>query len=175
MGNSPERRKTMENNVEIVRQLRSGEPELVEAAVREVQEKGDLDVASALLECIGELEEGRLTTAVLNLLADIKDSRFRKLLMERLEASRDSVEKCRLMRVVWESALDYSAYLEVFLRLLQEEEFTVAFEASTVIENMVHHLSREQSARLHEVVHAFPEEKRFLVENIHEEMGCGEE
>lgn len=49
------------------------------------------------------------------------------------------------------------------------------FEASTVIENMVHHLSAEQRERLHGVIHGFPEEKRFLVENIHGEMECGEE
>jgi hypothetical protein len=165
----------MENNAEIVGRLRSGEPEVVEAAVREVREKGDLEVAAALLGCLGELGEGRLATTVCNLLADVRDSRFRALLMERLEASRDEGERCALMRVVWESALDYSAYLEVFLRLLEEGEFAVAFEASTVIENMVHHLSAEQRERLHGVIHGFPEEKRFLVENIHGEMECGEE
>lgn len=162
----------MENNAEIIGRLRSGEPEVVDAAVRELREKGDLEVAAALLR---ELGEGRLATTVSNLLADVRDSRFRALLMERLEASQDAGERCALMRIVWESALDYSAYLEVFLRLLEEEDFAVAFEASTVIENMVHHLSAEQRERLHGVIHGFPEEKRFLVENIHGELGCGEE
>ena len=62
-----------------------------------------------------------------------------------------------------------------FCGCLEEGEFAVAFEASTVIENMVHHLSAEQRERLHGVIHGFPEEKRFLVENIHGEMECGEE
>lgn len=165
----------MENNKEIIERLKSGDSTLVEAAVREVQENGDLGMAGVLLECLGEMEEGGQSTVVSGLLADIKDSGFRKLLMDRLKEAKSDRERCALLRVVWESALDYSAYLEVFLQLLQEGEFSVAFEASTVIENMVHRLSREQYQRLHEVVHGFPEEKRFLVENIHEEMECGEE
>ena len=92
----------MENNAEIVGRLRSGEPEVVEAAVREVREKGDLEVAAAICWGVwGELGEGRLATTVCNLLADVRDSRFRALLMERLEASRDEggevcVDACRV-------------------------------------------------------------------------------
>lgn len=160
----------MENNTEILTKINSGEPGLIAEAVQAVKEDGDLDIAGALLDHIGKLEDGHTLTIVTDLLADIKDNRFRDLLVRKLQASTDARVRSELLRIVWESALDYSDHLEEFLHLLQEEDFTVAFEASTVVENMVHHLTTEQREQVSEAIRHFPEEKQYLVEPIREEL-----
>jgi len=57
---------------------------------------------------------------------------------------------------------------------LQEDDFTVAFEASTVIENLVPHLMPEQRTKLTDILQVFPEDKKFLAENILEELSYQE-
>lgn len=157
----------MENKA-LLEKISSGDDEQIAEALRDFKENGDLQAAGALLDHLRQIKDERLVTTLSNLLADIKDSQFRALLISKLEKAEDERTRSGLLRIIWESALDYSAYLDVFLRLLQDESFLVAFEASTVIENLVHRLSLEQIDRLREDIRHFPEEKEFLVENIRE-------
>ena len=108
------------------------------------------------------------------LLADIKDNQFKDLLIQKLEQTSEGTLKKELLRIVWESSLDYSSYLDHFLQILQEDDFTVAFEASTVIENLVPHLMPEQRTKLTDILQVFPEDKKFLAENILEELSYQE-
>lgn len=157
----------MENKA-LLEKISSGDDEQIAEALRDFKENGDLQAAGTLLDHLRQIKDERLVTTLSNLLTDIKDSQFRALLISKLEEAEDERTRSGLLRIVWESALDYSAYLDVFLRLLQDESFLVAFEASTVIENLVHRLSLEQIDRLREAIRHFPEEKEFLVENIRE-------
>lgn len=162
----------MENNNDILHKINSGKPELIAAAVQEVKENGDLNIAEALLHHLAQIQDPHVVTIVVNLLADIKDNNFREILIREIRETTNPEIKSELLRIVWESSLDYSAYLSVFMNILQEEDFMPAFEASTVIENMIHNLSEEQHRELHEMIHSFPEDKQFLIENIHDEMNC---
>ncbi len=165
----------MENNIEILNKLQSGDSGLMAEAIQAIQENGDLSIAESLLTTLPNIKDQRLETVIINLLADIKAKDFSDLVIRQIMETTDSSLKNQLLRIVWESSLDYSAHLELFLRMLQEEEFPIAFEASTVIENMVHHLTPAQRKYLHSIICAFPEEKQFLIENIHEELECPDE
>ena len=158
---------------EILKKIQSGEPELLTEAVKEIKENGDLSIAQMLLEHLGEIRDPRTMTVLANLLADIKENAFREVLIRQLQSTDQPSVKTELLRIVWESSLDYSVYLPVFLELLQNEDFKVAFEASTVIENMVHQLAPGQHRQLHEFIESFPADKQFLVGNIHAEMDGG--
>lgn len=162
----------MENNNDILNKINSGEPELVEEAVKQVKENGDLSVAEALLQHLEQIQDPHTTTIVVNLLADIKENNFREILIRHIQSTTSQTIKSELLRIIWESSLDYSAYLDIFLELLQSKDFAIAFEASTIIENMIHHLTEEQLAQLHRLIETFPDDKRYLIENIHTEMDC---
>lgn len=162
----------MENNNDILNKINSGEPEVIAEAVKEIKENGDLSIAEALIRNLQNIREAHTVTVVVNLLADIKDNNFREILIKEIQSATSSDIKIELLRIVWESSLDYSAYLNVFLELLRHCDFAIAFEASTVIENMVHHLNEEQKSKLHEVITAFPTDKQYLIANIHAEIEC---
>lgn len=156
----------MENNKEILHKINSNDPELLAEAVKEIQEKGDLSMADALLDILENTKDFQLINALSSLLSDIKDSRFREILLKKLKAATQASQKSLLLRIVWESSLNYAPDLEVFLTYLQDSDFTVAFEASTVIENMLPNLSHEQLQQLEHVCSNFPADKKILVENI---------
>ena len=145
----------MENNEEILKKISSGDPEAIAEAVDTVKENGDLVIAGKLLDILSQPLAPSTITIIANLLAE-------------------GTLKKELLRIVWESSLDYSSYLDHFLQILQEDDFTVAFEASTVIENLVPHLMPEQRTKLTDILQIFPEDKKFLAENILEELSYQE-
>lgn len=158
----------MENKDEVLKKISSGDPATVAGAIREIQENGDISIAGSLLDLLEVSGDSRQTTLVVNLLADVKDKDFPALLMKRLQASATPALKKELLRIVWESSLDYSAYLSVFWDLLLNAPFETAFEASTVIENLVSHLTAEQREQLKADIKAanIPADRHFFTENI---------
>ena len=164
----------MNSNSELLKKIQNGNPELLAEAVKEIKENGNLSIAQMLLENLGNIRDAHTLTTIVNLLADIKENAFREILINALQSASQPSIKTELLRIIWESSLDYSRYLPIFLDILQNDDFTTAFEASTVIENMVYNLTTEQHQQLHEFIETFPGNKQFLVENIHTEMGCCE-
>ena len=158
----------MENNEEILKKISSGDPEAIAEAVDTVKENGDLVIAGKLLDILSQPLAPSTITIIANLLADIKDNQFKDLLIQKLEQTSEGTLKKELLRIVWESSLDYSSYLDHFLQILQEDE------ASTVIENLVPHLMPEQRTKLTDILQIFPEDKKFLAENILEELSYQE-
>ncbi len=166
----------MDPNEEIIKKIQSNDPEQIDEALRIVKENGDLTIARLLLGQLGQISDHHTITHLINLLADIKENNFRDLLIQQLNETGEPAVQCHLLRIIWESSLDYSAYLDLFLQFLSQGDFTVAFEASTVIENMVNHLDNIQNEKLRQFIATFPKDKLFLIENIHEEMHhCQEE
>ena len=167
----------MENQDDLLKKIGSNDSELMAEAFREIKENGDDSILEPLLNLLETKPEVPVVSGIVNLLADVRASGFRKILTDRIRQTQDAQTKGDLLRIVWESSLDYSADLDLFLDILQNGEFAAAFEASTVIENLVHNLTEEQHNQLHELFESsiIPEDKRFLIENIIEEMECTED
>ena len=108
----------MENNEEILKKISSGDPEAIAEAVDTVKENGDLVIAGKLLDILSQPLAPSTITIIANLLADIKDNQFKDLLIQKLEQTSEGTLKKELLRIVWESSLDYSSYLDHFLQIL---------------------------------------------------------
>ena len=126
----------MENKQDILKRLASPDMTVVAAAIDEIKENGDLSIVPELLEILLHNEDTTVVTHVTSLLSDIRDTGFKTILMEKLINASPGANKANLLRVCWESAIDFSEYLEVFVNILVNEDFLAALEASTVIENL---------------------------------------
>ena len=160
----------MDKNRELLDKINSNDAAQIEEALNEIQEKGDLSVAGALLDLLMKNPEARTTRKIVSLLADIKDSHFRETLLSHLASASQPAQKSLLLRIAWESSLNYAPHLEIFLKHLTDEDFSVALEASTAIENMLPNLTHEQLHQLEASCRRFPEDKRFLVDNLLAEL-----
>lgn len=158
----------MENNTDILRKIQSGDPQLLDAAIREIQENGDLSMAEALLQTLEQPLDFHLTNTIVNLLADIKDNQFSEIVIQKLQTTASPHQKSLLIRIAWESALNYSRHMAVFTGLLKDEDFSVALEASTALENMIPQLNETQKASLSRLLTemTLPHDKNFLTGNI---------
>ena len=164
----------MEKQQEILQKIQSADPTQIAEAIQEIKENGDLSIAKIILDTLPTIQDLHTRTTLINLLADIKENAFKEVLINQIQTTTDPNTKIELLRIIWESSLNYSEHLSLFLDILQHEDFTIAFEASTVVENILPHLTTEQLHELHQFIEDFPADKQFLITNIHAEMGCCE-
>lgn len=157
----------MENKEELLKKLNSDDVETVKEAIEGVKTDGDLSIVPELLKILTPGKDHHITTELVGLLADIKDNSFRNVLIDAIGATKNPEIKALLLRVVWESALDYSAYAVVFAEIMVAEEFIVALEASTVLEELGT-ISNDDRITVLKTLRAakVSEEKQFLIDNV---------
>lgn len=156
---------TMENKEDILKKLGSEDIELRQEALAAVKNEGDITIVPALLDILTTAKDHK-TTELVNLLADIKDNAFPQIVIDRIRTTTEAIPKSRLLRLCWESALDFSPYIVLFAELTLQEDFTVALEASTAIEN-IHRIDEEKRKEAIRILkQGSPnEEKQFLIDN----------
>ena len=158
----------MENKQDILKKLGSNDIELVTEAIEQIKTEGDLSIVPELLDILLQCKEPVIITHITSLLSDIKDSGFKTILMEKLIQAANNSEKPNLLRICWESAIDFSEYMDIFLDILLKDDFISALEASTVIENLSDNLSEVKIKEAIERIKALPadDDKAFLLEGV---------
>lgn len=156
----------MENKQDILKQLASDDMEVVKSAIEQIKQEGDISIASELLDILLQSQDTAVITNITSLLSDVKDSDFKTILMDKLINATNDSGKANLLRICWESAIDFSEYLDVFVDMLLNDDFITALEASTVIENLDGKIPEE---KIHSAIRRLEsnsdEDKNFLLED----------
>lgn len=156
----------MENKQDILKQLASNDMEVVKSAIEQVKQEGDISIAAELLDILQQSQDTAVITNLTALLSDVKDSDFKTILMDKLINATSDTGKANLLRICWESAIDFSEYLDVFVDMLLNEDFITALEASTVIENLGGKIPEEKLvAAIKRLENNKDEDKSFLLED----------
>ncbi|MDL2231654.1 hypothetical protein LJB85_02820 [Porphyromonadaceae bacterium OttesenSCG-928-L07] len=154
----------MENKESVLKQLYSSDEQTQNTAIDIIKKEGDLSVVPELLDYI--VKESH-NLSVINILTDIKDSSFKSMLINRMQSEASPAGKAILLRICWESSLDFSEYADLFAKMLLEGPFEVALEASTILEN----LSSIEPDKGKEIIALLKKNKSdeqisFLVDNV---------
>ncbi len=134
----------MENKQDILKQLSSNDLDIVKGAIEQIKQEGDISIVPELLDILLQSQDSNIITSLTALLSDIKTSDFKTILMDKLINAPNGSGKANLLRICWESAIDFSEYLDVFVDMLLREDFITALEASTVIENLHGNIPEEK-------------------------------
>ncbi|GHV62805.1 hypothetical protein FACS1894195_4990 [Bacteroidia bacterium] len=125
----------MENKDLLLQQVVSDDF-IVQAHAFEILEKeGDISIVPDLLDIVCQ-NKGVRVILLTRFLADIKDTSFRGILIERIKKETSPKVKALLLQIVWASSLDFSEYADLFAHLLVEDDLIVGLEAATIIENL---------------------------------------
>jgi hypothetical protein len=89
-----------------------------------------------LIELLHLSENSEIKSKITNLFANLKESDSIPLIIEAIQNQKYAPELKELVSCCWENGLDYSNYLSLFVDLLIDNDFLVAFEAYTVLMNM---------------------------------------
>ena len=128
---------TQNDHDSILRALHSEDAEKVMASLDELRVSGRTSDIPVLLEMLHLSQDKEIKSKIIALFANLKESDTIPLIIEAIQNERYAPELKQLVSCCWENGLDYSPYLSLFVDLLIESDFLVAFEAYTVITNMI--------------------------------------
>jgi nicotinate-nucleotide pyrophosphorylase len=104
------------------------------------------------------------------LFANLKESDAIPLIVEAIQNQKYAPELKELVASCWENGLDYSNYLTLFVDLLIDSDFLVAFEAYTVIVNMTAKIDQAkidvEIDRLEEAMKTASDQKKALMLDV---------
>jgi len=104
------------------------------------------------------------------LFANLKESDTIPLIIEGIKNQKYAPELKSLIASCWENGLDYSKYIPLFVDLLIDNEFDVAFEAYTVIMNTESQMNTEiidqEIERMEKILSTVSEQKRQLLIDV---------
>lgn len=157
-------------NQHTIQILRTGNPGAVTEAIGELREGGNTAYLPVLLDLLHSTSDDGVKKSITGLLAELKHRDAIPLLIEAIQNKQYSNELPSIVSSCWENGLDYSEHLSVFVDLVIEKDFLVAFEAYTVITNMRGKISNTihetESRKIKEVLRDTDNNKNELLQDL---------
>jgi HEAT repeat protein len=155
---------------QILKGLESSDSLMVIETLEELRVSGKVADIPILIELLHLTQNPEIKSRITNLFANLKESDAIPLIIEAIRDQKYAPELKELIACCWENGLDYSNYLSLFVDLLIESEFFVAFEAYTVIMNNDHSIEQSiidhQVERLETALPTTPDMKRQLLIDV---------
>ncbi|PKP20944.1 MAG: hypothetical protein CVU05_07945 [Bacteroidetes bacterium HGW-Bacteroidetes-21] len=138
----------MENNkiaAQIQAKLISGKMDDIIAAVTLVSDKAQVDSLPLLASVYTQNNDQEIKNIIRDFFNNLKYTAAVKVILEMISTEKDADTKFMLVSSAWQSGLDYSENLSLFISLLIEKDFLLAFEAFTVIESSIDFIPNEKA------------------------------
>lgn len=157
-------------NDAILRNLESKNTELVNQTLTELAESGNSAYIPYLIGLLHSTQNQEIKKRVSSFLAELKHRDAIPMLIDAIRDERYAGELHILVSACWENGLNYTEHLPLFIDLMLERDFMVAFEAHTVITNMTGKISaewcREETRKITQALPSLGVDKRGLLEEI---------
>lgn len=122
---------------QIQKQLLSNNPVTISNTVKELRKTGMEKFIPELTDLMLNTKNKDIKKMLLAAIADEKNPEVIPKLTQAIENKRNHQNLADLVSVCWQNGLDFSPYLQLFTSLAIEENYFVAVEALTVIEQAV--------------------------------------
>jgi uncharacterized protein YjgD (DUF1641 family) len=154
----------------ILKGLESADSLKVIDTIEELRNSGKASDIPLLVELLHLTQNPEIKSKITGLFANLKESDTIPQIIEAIQNQKYSPELKELVACCWENGLDYSNYLSLFVGLLIDNEFEIAFEAYTVIMNLETRIDQkiidQQIDLLEQTLSSAPEQKRQLVLDV---------
>ncbi len=112
-------------------------------AIAYIHENGSVKMIPLLFDLLAKTEISTLKNDIFNCLADTKAPEATHFFIEALQDSRFVNEKNRILATLWQANLDFSDHIDLFFKILLNDNYETAIEALTIIEVCTEKLSDE--------------------------------
>lgn len=120
---------------EIINQFKSDDVKVVIEAIKQNRKEGNADSFKALLELLKDTDEPTVEAAIIEFLYDLKDEESIPVLANAIQDEEFSFYQSFLVATFWQSAIDGSGHLDLFVKTAIHGDYMTSLEALTVIEN----------------------------------------
>jgi len=119
----------------ILNDLNASDPKIVLDAIKKSRKDGNAKTFQAILNTLKDTDEPTVEAAIIEFLYDLKDEESIPVLVDAIENEEMSYYHSFLVSAFWQSAIDGSDHLDLFVRAAIKGEYMTSLEALTVIEN----------------------------------------
>ncbi|MEK7718803.1 MAG: hypothetical protein AAB347_04225 [Bacteroidota bacterium] len=150
--------------------IKTSNQELIDHALEEIKTKGDESYIAPLIAFLHQTTSREVKEIIYQLFIDLKHENSVAQLIHEIKNEKDLDILERLVASCWQNGLDYSKHLPFFVQLIIDQEFQIAFEAFTVIENMYGKIDGDiESMLLTKIEKSLPtveERKQYLLKGL---------
>lgn len=161
---------TQSEHNKLLRGLNSANPDIVVDAIEALRASGKTSDVPVLLDLLVQSQHPEVKAKITGLFANLKEKETIPMLVNAIQDQKYAAVQKQLISSCWENGLDYTPYLSVFVDLLIEKEFQVAFEAYTVITNMEKAIDQRlidiEIEKLDKAMHTTTAEKKSLMLDV---------
>ena len=131
---------------QILKDLWSADDLLVLKTLRKLRTAGNLTYIPDILKLLSQTRNELIEKELIRFLADIKELGVVPLVVAGLKKPGLKPAHAGILSAIWQSGMDYSRYMDLFIQLFLEGDYLVALESFTVIEQLIEHLSNQEIA-----------------------------
>ena len=154
----------------ILKGLQSADSLKVIETIEELRIAGKISDIPVLLDMLHSSQNPDIKSKIAVLFSNLKESDAIPLIIEAIQNQQYAPELKQLVSCCWENGMDYSKYLSLFVDLLIDSDFLVAFEAYTVISNMTVTIDQAkidiEIEKLDQAMHTTSAEKKALILDV---------
>jgi hypothetical protein len=121
---------------QIKKNLFSANTEVVISALEAIQRKGNKLYLPMIFDLLNSSPEQEIETEIKNLLGTVKDKESVNSFLRAIEDDKYKHIRKDILTACWQNGLDFSTFIPVFIDLIIHENWEIAFEAFTVIDNL---------------------------------------
>jgi len=156
----------------IISGLKSNDTKVVNESIHQLREEGQLQDIVILFDLLLKQPSEEIKDTILKFLADIKDKKADQIFVNAITEEKYSSIRKEITGICWQSSIDFTPYVSVFVDVLIQSDFETAFEAFTVIENFTSKINEDekilQQDKLKDAIPVAAEEVKGMIhECIH--------
>ncbi|GAB4292616.1 MAG: hypothetical protein Kow0068_17870 [Marinilabiliales bacterium] len=136
----------------ILKNLKSKNNNTVIEAIKDARKDGDVNILKQILLILDETANTQIKEEIINVIKDLRFSNGVPYIIKYISESRNDINRYKIISACWQSNLDFSKHLDVFNKIVITDEYEVAIEAFTVIE---------------QAIERFKPEKKLIDESMH--------
>lgn len=146
--------------------LQSTDSLKVIAALEDLRNSGKVSDIPVLIDLLHLTPNHEVKSKVMSLLASLKETDSIPVMIAAIQNPKYSTIQKELISCCWENGLDYRSHLSLFVDLMIKQDFSVAFEAYTVITNITEQIDQtildQEIDRIEKALADCSEQKRPL-------------
>jgi len=150
--------------------LFSADTDIVLSAIEVVKNKGNKLYIPILFDLLNSLPEPEIEAEIKNLLGTVKDKETINGFMRAIENDKYKPIRKSILMACWQNGLDFSTFLPVFIDLVINEDWEIAFEAFTVIDNLEYlpneEILKKSVNKINKALTSTAEQKSYFLNEI---------
>lgn len=155
---------------QIKKKLFSAKTDVVISAIEEIQKKGNKLYIPILFDLLNSSPETEIESEIINLLGTVKDKETVNSFVRAIEDDKYKRIRKLILTACWQNGLDFSTFLPVFIDLIIHEDWEIAFEAFTVVDNLEflpnEEIIKVSISKMNEAMPAASDQNKYFLNEI---------